>query len=37
MACGKKTRDRYGEERGWDESCMLNSVLVRAIEGIVQS
>ena len=28
MACGKKVKDRYGEERGWDESCMLNSVLV---------
>jgi hypothetical protein len=26
-ACGKRTKDRYGDERGWDESCMLNSVL----------
>lgn len=29
-ACGKRSRDRYGEQRidsGWDESCMLNSVL----------
>lgn len=28
-ACGKKTRDRYGEAGGWDESCMLNSTLVK--------
>lgn len=27
-ACGKTTRDSYGSEKGWDESCMLNSVLV---------
>jgi hypothetical protein len=27
-ACGKWTKDRYGSERGWDESCMLNSNLV---------
>jgi hypothetical protein len=30
-ACGKRSRDRYGEQkidRGWDASCMLNSVLV---------
>lgn len=29
-ACGKTSRDRYGEQRisrGWDESCMLNAVL----------
>ena len=26
-ACGKAVRDRYGQEGGWDESCMLNSVL----------
>lgn len=28
VACGKRVKDRYGEDRGWDESCMLNSVLV---------
>lgn len=31
LACGKRSRDRYGEDRidrGWDESCMLNSALV---------
>ena len=30
-ACGKRSRDRYGTkpiDRGWDESCMMNSVLV---------
>ena len=27
-ACGKMTRNRYGEEGGWDESCMLNAILV---------
>lgn len=29
MACGKRSKDRYGNspiDRGWDESCMLNSV-----------
>lgn len=26
-ACGKTTGNRYGEEAGWDESCMLNSAL----------
>lgn len=29
-ACGKCSRDKYGEQpidRGWDESCMLNSTL----------
>lgn len=26
-ACGKTAKDRYGEEGGWDESCMLNSGL----------
>lgn len=28
-ACGKRSKDRFGYEkidRGWDESCMLNSV-----------
>jgi hypothetical protein len=28
-ACGKRSRDRYGEQRisrGWDESCMMNAV-----------
>jgi transposase len=30
-ACGKRSLDRYGEQpldNGWDESCMLNSMLV---------
>jgi len=26
-ACGKKSKDLYGEGGGWDESCMLNAVL----------
>lgn len=29
-ACGKRSRDIYGEQAidsGWDESCMLNAVL----------
>ena len=26
-ACGKTATNRYGEEGGWDESCMLNSGL----------
>ena len=33
-ACGKTSRDRYGGEgSSWDESCMLNAVLVN--EGSV--
>lgn len=31
-ACGKRSRDQYGEQpisHGWDESCVLNSVLCR--------
>ena len=29
-ACGKQSRDKYGEHRisyGWDMSCMMNAVL----------
>ncbi len=32
-ACGKRSRDKYGDyaiDSGWDESCMLNAVLVYA-------
>lgn len=32
MACGKRARDRYGNkpiDYGFDESCMLNSMLVK--------
>jgi hypothetical protein len=32
MVCGKTAKDRYGMEgphsKDWDESCMLNSILV---------
>lgn len=34
-ACGKRSLDRYGEQAldpWWDESCMLNSILVRRTE-----
>jgi hypothetical protein len=30
QACGKRSRDRYGEHRisrGWDESCAMHAVL----------
>lgn len=30
VACGKRSKDSYGYQKidqGWDESCMLNSVL----------
>ena len=27
-ACGKTEKDLYGSTRGWDESCMLNAVMV---------
>lgn len=29
-ACGKRSRDRYGDQkidRGWDESCAIHAVL----------
>lgn len=33
-ACGKTSEDRFGmvgeHSAGWDESCMLNAVLVKA-------
>ena len=38
-ACGKTSRDRYGEKKisdGWDESCMLNAVLCYDRPDIVQ-
>jgi hypothetical protein len=28
MMCGKTAKDCYGEERGWDESCAINCLLV---------
>lgn len=33
-ACGKTARDRFGtSDFGWDESCMLNSVLCHEPRG----
>ena len=29
--CGKRVKDRYGNEGGWDEACMLNAVLVEEV------
>lgn len=28
MMCSKTTNDCYGQERGWDESCVMNCILV---------
>lgn len=31
FACGKRSKDKYGSDpidKGWDESCMLNSYMV---------
>ena len=36
-ACGKRSRDKYGDQPidyGWDESCMLNAVLVHGKQKI---
>ena len=36
-ACGKRSRDLYGLQKvdsGWDESCMLNSILCYDPPGI---
>lgn len=27
LACGKKTKNRFGSDGGWDASCVLNSRL----------
>lgn len=35
QACGKTAVDRYGSERGWDESCMLNSSLTDKPRGVI--
>jgi len=32
LACGKRSQDKYGFDlidKGWDESCMLNSRMVK--------
>lgn len=31
--CGKTARDRFDAPRGWDESCMMNSVLCHEPRG----
>lgn len=36
-ACGKTTKDRYGSDRGWDESCMLNSALHAEIALVIEN
>lgn len=36
-ACGKKARDQYGEEGGWDESCALNSYLVDEANPVIDA
>lgn len=33
IACGKTTRDRFDTVGGWDESCMLNSILCHTPRG----
>jgi hypothetical protein len=38
-ACGKRSRDQYGEQKidpWWDESCMLNCVLVDESDLIIR-
>jgi hypothetical protein len=41
MVCGKTAKDRYGMEgphsKDWDESCMLNSVLVDYLPELNQN
>ena len=29
IACGKYAKDKFGNERGWDAGCMLNSSLFK--------
>jgi len=38
-ACGKRSRDRYGDQKIdalWDESCMLNCVLLDESDLIIR-
>jgi len=28
LACGKTTKNKYENENGWDEACVLNCVLI---------
>lgn len=28
-ACGKKVKDKFSDNGEWDESCMLNAVLIK--------
>ena len=40
VACGKRSRDRYGEQKidfWWDESCMLNCTLVDEADLIIRN
>lgn len=40
LACGKMSRDKYGFDpitRGWDESCMLNSALIRQSRLVIDN
>lgn len=39
-ACGKRSRDRYGDQKidwGWDESCMLNCNLFDESDLIIRN
>lgn len=39
MACGKRSRDRYGEQKidhMWDESCMLNCTLLDESDLVIR-
>jgi hypothetical protein len=38
--CGKRSRDRYGDQAvdfGWDESCMMNALLVSETDLILDA
>lgn len=39
LACGKRSRDRYGERKinkGWDESCMMYGQVFKISQLVVK-
>ena len=37
LACGKYTKDKFGNDRGWDGACMLNSHLFNIIDLVIDN
>lgn len=37
LACGKFTKDKFGNDRGWDASCVLNSNLFNINDLVIDN